>query len=271
MTIQDLAQFRITRTSIGNLSRVKFMNKLLNGFKFLTYQVLIVFKSMRFKVQKNYYTAEKADNLKVFQEIYSGNVWGCDLNSDELCSGGGSHDSDVINPYIKNVNTFLNSFKFQPVVVDLGCGDFNVGAQIYNSSRRYFACDVVPEIIEQNKKKFTSSKVKFLNVDITNDPLPAGDVVILRQVLQHLSNSDISKVLNQILRKYRYLILTEHLPNLFFVPNMDKDTGSEIRLNFRSGVVLTKPPFNVEPNKLMHSFSIKNKNDKVKTSIYKLI
>ena len=247
------------------------MKKTLNRFKSFANQVQIIIKSMKFKVQRNYYTAEKADNFKVFQEIYSNNVWGGELNSDELYSGGGSHDPNSINPYIEYVNKFLNSFGSQPVVVDLGCGDFNVGSQIYDSSRMYFACDVAPELIEQNKRNFTSSKIKFLNLDITKDPLPAGDVVLLRQVFQHLSNSDISKVLNQILSKYTYLILTEHLPNSFFVPNMDKVTGGDIRLNFRSGVVLTKAPFNLEQNLMMHSFSIKNKKDKIETSIYKLI
>jgi hypothetical protein len=247
------------------------MKKTLNRFKSFANKVQIIIKSMKFKVQRNYYTAEKADNFKVFQEIYSNNVWGGDLNSDELYSGGGSHDPNIINPYIEYVNKFLNSFESQPVVVDLGCGDFNVGSQIYDSSRMYFACDVAPELIEQNKRNFTSSKIKFLNLDITKDPLPAGDVVLLRQVFQHLSNSDISKVLNQILSKYTYLILTEHLPNSFFVPNMDKVTGGDIRLNFRSGVVLTKAPFNLEQNLMMLSFSIKNKKDKIETSIYKLI
>jgi hypothetical protein len=50
----------------------------------------------------------------------------------------------------------------------------------------------------------------------------------------------------RIQSKYKYLLLTEHLPaSNSFVPNIDKPTGPDIRLRFESGVVLTRPQFNM--------------------------
>jgi hypothetical protein len=79
--------------------------------------------------------------------------------------------------------------------------------------------------------------------------LPPGDVVFIRQVLQHLSNNDIALVISK-LTQYRVLVVTEHLPpNNDFVPNVDISNGAHIRLQgtFSSGVVLTAPPFNLVP------------------------
>ena len=51
--------------------------------------------------------------------------------------------------------------------------------------------------------------------------------------------------------KYKYLVITEHLPDLVykvenFLPNIDKVTGPDTRIDKNSGVILTKPPFNLK-------------------------
>jgi hypothetical protein len=80
--------------------------------------------------------------------------------------------------------------------------------------------------------------------NIIEDPLPGGDVVFLRQVLQHLSNVQISKIVPKLVQHYDYLVLTEHLPSLkIFVENIDKPPGSDTRISRMSGIVLTSPPF----------------------------
>ena len=47
--------------------------------------------------------------------------------------------------------------------------------------------------------------------------------------------------------KYKYLVLTEHLPDYkIFKPNIDIVTGPFIRLDKKSGVDLLKEPFNLK-------------------------
>jgi hypothetical protein len=69
-------------------------------------------------------------------------------------------------------------------------------------------------------------------------------------VLQHLSNSEIEKVVVKLPTKYRFMILTEHLPlSDRFVPNLDKARGPDVRFDIEgegSGVILTEPPFNLK-------------------------
>ena len=70
-------------------------------------------------------------------------------------------------------------------------------------------------------------------------------MVLIRQVLQHLSNAQVAKILPK-LTQYRFAVITEHLPGFGgFKPNIDKETGADHRVSFGSGLVLTDPPFNL--------------------------
>jgi hypothetical protein len=178
---------------------------------------------------------------EIFSAIYRERRWGAD--SGDFSSGNGSHTPSVVAPYVNAVAGFLQSLSSPPSVVDLGCGDFSVGKQLLPYCGRYVACDVVPALIERNKEKFTAAKVELRCLDIIDHDLPDGDIVFLRQVLQHLNNAQILRIVPKLYR-YKFLVLTEHLPaNTAFQPNLDKPTGGGTRLPQNSGVVLTAPPF----------------------------
>ena len=78
-------------------------------------------------------------------------------------------------------------------------------------SKEYFAVDIVPELIEHLKKQYLQKELSFFCLDIAKDELPKADCVIIRQVLQHLSNKEIKEIVPK-LYDYKYVILTEHLP-----------------------------------------------------------
>jgi len=151
-----------------------------------------------------------------------------------------------VEPYVVAVGKLLTEFAPKPSVADLGCGDFNIGSQIRPHFGKYIACDVAPEVLEENRDRYSSLNVEFRKLDMINDEYPDADVCIIRQVLQHLSNADISRVVGQLYR-YQVLILTEPLPKTDFTPNLDQPTGVSSRLarGIPSGVVLTEPPFSL--------------------------
>ena len=192
-------------------------------------------------------SADAAESsAEIFSAIYSKQLWADPTHDVEaFYSGLGSHDPAIVRQYTEAVSGFLHAFGLPPDVVDLGCGDFNVGRQIRPLCARYVACDVVPRLIEHNRQRFADLDVDFRCLDISEDPLPTGDVVFIRQVLQHLSNARIAKVLAK-LSSYRFVVITEHIPLAKFKPNVDMCTGQTIRLLQRpaSGVVVTAPPFN---------------------------
>jgi hypothetical protein len=69
-------------------------------------------------------------------------------------------------------------------------------------------------------------QIAFKLLDLVKDKLPAGDVAIIRQVLQHLSNDQIARFVARA-SNYGFLVVTEHLPSRpDFRPNADKLAGN---------------------------------------------
>jgi Methyltransferase domain len=181
---------------------------------------------------------------QVFSEIYREGKWGSGVKP--FCSGAGSAEDVITRPYVAAVCSFLRSFDVKPHVVDLGCGDFSVGSLMIQDCESYTGVDVVPDLVRHHQESVHDPKVRFLCLDIVRDELPPGDVCIIRQVLQHLSNEQIGKVLAK-LGQYKTVIVTEHYPSdsCQVVPNRDKVHGSGIRLYDNSGVYLDEPPFDI--------------------------
>ena len=183
---------------------------------------------------------------RAMEQVYEKNLWGG--NNAELYSGEGSHRPEIVNPYLTAVKAFLNSFEPPLTVCDLGCGDFNVGKELVKYTDKYVAVDIVPSLIAHNKEIVKAPNLEFHCLDIAVAPLPAGDCAILRQVLQHLSNAEIQSIVNK-LAAFKYVILTEHIPEGDFVPNKDIISGQGNRLKVQSGVNLLAPPFNFKVQK----------------------
>ena len=192
------------------------------------------------------------DTQGIFTKIYAERLWGHPGPGGPVehrfWSGTGSHVDAIVRPYVNAVTAFLSALGGKPDVVDLGCGDFAVGAQLRPHCAGYVACDIVAPLIEHNRERFRSLEVDFRLLNIATDALPQGDVAMVRQVLQHLSNDEIRRVARQLEQRYKYLVLTEHLPSKpDFPPNLDKPTGRDIRMTLGSGIVLTAAPFNLRP------------------------
>ncbi len=202
------------------------------------------------------------------EQIYDKNLWGGEVT---YYSGEGSHDPLIIQPYINAVTSFLTSFKIPLIVCDLGCGDFNVGKELMPYTKKYYAIDIVSDLIIHHKKTFKATQVEFHCLDISQDDLPLGDCAIVRQVLQHLSNAEVQRILLK-LTSFRYVILTEHLPEGDFIPNKDIIAGQGTRLKKQSGLDIVAAPFyfKVKETKVLSSVILPNSNGIIVTNLYTL-
>lgn len=200
-------------------------------------------------------------------QVYENNLWGGKKGT--FYSGEGSHDPKLVAPYIQVVSEFLSSFDTPLHLLDLGCGDFNVGSILLPYTREYTAVDIVEELIKYNSSQFQAANLRFHCLDIAKDALPAADCVLVRQVLQHLSNAEVAQVVEK-LSTYKYVILTEHLPSGAFIPNADIISGQGIRLKKQSGLELTGPPFNFKVKESKELLSIPASKGKgiIKTVLY---
>ena len=202
----------------------------------------------------------------VMNQIYEKHLWGG--NGFDFYSGWGSHNPEIINPYLGAVINFLKPFDKPLRVCDLGCGDFNIGKHLIKYTKNYIAIDIVESLIERNKKHYKNNTLEFRCLDIVKDDLPPADCVILRQVLQHLSNAEILRI-TQKLSNYKYVILTEHLPLGSFVPNKDIISGQGIRLKHQSGVNILESPFNfeVKNQKYIDEYILENNKEHITTQL----
>ncbi len=206
----------------------------------------------------------------VMDQIYEMKLWGG--SEFDFYSGSGSHNPIIINPYLEAVITFLKSFKQPLVVCDLGCGDFNIGKHLTPYTKKFIAIDIVEKLIDRNQTVHKENNLEFYCLDIAKDELPEADCVILRQVLQHLSNKDIQNVVKK-LANYRYVILTEHIPLGDFISNKDTISGQGIRIKQNSGVNLLETPFNlkVKGKKQLGEHVLENGKGRIVTTLFELL
>ncbi|WP_243398902.1 class I SAM-dependent methyltransferase [Hanstruepera neustonica] len=201
------------------------------------------------------------------EQIYDQHLWGG--KDHDFYSGEGSHKAHIVKPYIKSVTSFLKSHKNPLTVCDLGCGDFNISKQLAPFTKSYVGIDIVEGLIERNQKLYQNDNISFVCLDISKDELPKADCIIIRQVLQHLSNAEIQDILNK-LTTYRYIILTEHLPMGDFVPNRNIISGQGIRLKNNSGVDIMQPPFNfkAKSQSILSEIVLDDHKGRIVTTLY---
>jgi len=187
----------------------------------------------------------------VFERIYAQGRWGGE--DSDFVSGYGSDDAHTAG-YVVAVARFIRTRGVRSLV-DLGCGDFRVGKKIIDlvgGQISYVGVDVVPALIKRNRNLFGSEHVSFVCRDIARDELPAGDLRLARQVLQHLSNAEIADALSSV-RRYRYALVTEHYPP---PERLRRPHGGDTRVVDGSAVFLDRAPFELTGLELFHEVEV---------------
>lgn len=136
-------------------------------------------------------------------------------------------------------------------IVDLGCGDFNWMKEL-DINFEYIGCDVVPEVIQENKIKYSKSNLEFINLDIIESDLPDGDLYLCRDCLVHLNNQQVEKMLQKLRGRTSYFLATSFIKRH---SNPDISTGEWRPIN------LLEKPFNMpEPLTIINENTIKYKD-----------
>jgi len=215
---------------------------MLNRFRRL---VIALFPQLAAAVRERRHRRESDENetrssAEVFGEIYRRGLWGGGGNG--FFSGSGS-DREISAPFVDIAGRYIDDHGIASIV-DLGCGDFRVGRQLVRPGLKYIGVDVVSDLIAENQRRYGNDFVSFEVRDIVNGPLPDGDLYLVRQVLQHMSNDQIDAVLRN-LDDRQHVIIAEHhpAPDRLQRPNEDKRPGRGTRIGYRSGVFPERPPF----------------------------
>jgi SAM-dependent methyltransferase len=172
---------------------------------------------------------------EIFEKIYFENQW---KDSYGTSSGPGSA-IECSYQYLLFLNQFIqeNSIKS---ILDLGCGDFNLMKHFNLNDIDYLGIDLVTNVINNNNKYHSKYNIKFEQNDIIEYKSDKSfDLVIVKDVLQHLSNNNIKKIVNNINYSKRIILIND-----FTDTNVDSINGGYRPLN------LNKSPFNINCNKI---------------------
>jgi hypothetical protein len=166
-----------------------------------------------------------------FERIFATNLWGSTSRSgigSELASTAGLREQ---------LPEFLRRLGIR-TLLDVPCGDFSWLSTV-DLGVDYVGADIVPRILEDNARRFTGPRHRFVCLDLTTDPLPAADLVLCRDCLVHLSFRNVFSALANVRRSgARYLLTTTFLEHEV---NVDIEDGDWRLLN------LERPPFSLPP------------------------
>jgi len=182
--------------------------------------------------------------MNIFDTIYLDGGWG-----EPFSSGPGSHHEPLVAAYVDAIKKFLISQSCDlKTALDVGCGDFNIGQNLYSLFNSYYAIDISPVIIERNRKAYQANGLSFATRGGHDSNLGFYDVIFIRQVFQHLPNQEIHSILSNIKEKCAWMIITEHIPEGAYKPNLDHlSHRRDTRLQLKSGVDILREPFGLKP------------------------
>ncbi len=164
---------------------------------------------------------------QIFTEIYNKQQWnklaGPEVNKDEQ----GHH------PFTDFLQDFIITHNISDIF-DMGCGYGELLKDLHlpaNSS--YLGLDIVDSVIAYNKLHYERPNVSYDTVDDVKDLAKyKGDLLILKDVIQHWSIEKIMYARDHILPNFKYAIIVNNIffPNLGAV-NSEINTGSSRPLN----------------------------------------
>lgn len=183
-------------------------------------------------------TTQYRDDLKtIFDSIYESGVWGKDGNNEGTSGSGSSFGNS--ETYFNYLQDFLKDKKIGSVV-DAGCGDWQFSKFIEWGDISYVGYDASRMVIEKNVEAYANDNILFVHENFLTSDLPAAELLIVKDVLQHLSIHNIHEAMKQFY-KFKYVIV---------VNDIDPVTLSALNLDIRDGgyrtLDITSEPFNVE-------------------------
>ena len=171
---------------------------------------------------------------KIFTSIYKSKHWVQNPNdlSNEFISisGPGSNTySDQYENLVKNFKLIIDKYEIKSII-DIPCGDFLWIKKIINEKKiKYHGIDIVEELIQENKNKYQNEYINFSVNDIVNfEAKDKYDLIIVRDLLIHLDNTDIKKILNNLKKtNVKYLAINNYEIN----KNKDVIIGQHRQVN----------------------------------------
>lgn len=144
---------------------------------------------------------------EVFTRIYQNREWGD--GSEELPLSGSGSNPDFAAPYVDFVKEVIITRQISKVL-DVGHGDWKMWRDFHFENVDYIGIDVVRDLSKKLNRQF-GKLGRVFRAEIDSDFLESNQQLILcKDVLQHLSNSTVMEYLEKFSRG-KYLIICNDL------------------------------------------------------------
>jgi len=168
-----------------------------------------------------------------FRDIYNSRRW----KSEETRSGGGSTMS-ATKEYRRKLAVLVERLGVKSIL-DAGCGDCNFMERwLEGRDITYIGVDIVPEAVEDCRKQCARSpNMSFQVADITTSKLPDCELVIVKDVIQHLSVWDAFLAVQNVQATKAEWLLINHFA--------DTDVNRDTYVHGGGYYNMCLPPFNL--------------------------
>jgi len=176
----------------------------------------------------------QSNHEKVFTNIYQKELW---LKDDQgPLSGPGSNPDDA-KPYVDFVANVINRLEIKSVL-DIGHGDWEMWRDYKFENTNYIGVDLASDLSKLNNEKYGSKNRLFVQVKF-EDLLPDAELLLCKDVLQHLTNKDVRNLLSRF-SAFKYLIICNDFHKLSTLARIRHN--SQIRSRIRK-ILKLKSPF----------------------------
>lgn len=211
------------------------------NFKTTAKQKILILFTFVVSISTEYLTA-KENTEQVFTDIYKKKHWGTNKKGEGV-SGPGSRIKNT-EKYRELLQNFLKKNQIHSVV-DVGCGDWQFSRVLDWKGIDYIGYDVVGSLIKKNREKFGAKNIHFRHANGIELDLPKADLLICKDVLQHLTNEDVHKFISQF-HKFKYCLITNDVN-----PKTLSSTNPQIERGGHRNLDLSKPPFSLKGEKVL--------------------
>jgi 2-polyprenyl-3-methyl-5-hydroxy-6-metoxy-1,4-benzoquinol methylase len=181
---------------------------------------------------------------EAFDQLYRDKL----LGNYETVSGGGATLANS-SRMRRGLGEFL-SWNIN-TVLDIGCGDFNWQQTMALDHLRWLAVDIVPEMLEENRRRHQHQNLSFARLDIVTTVPPAHDLVICRDLFTHFNHADTKAALRHIrLSGSQLLAATSYYPHIGHQKmraSYEKSMNSNASSGYWRPVQLQLPPYHLPP------------------------
>lgn len=161
--------------------------------------------------------------------------------------------------YTEGFRNFLQQFLANNAiasVLDYGCGDWKWASLIDWNGIDYLGVDIVDTLIEELRDKFSRPNIRFETVHAEKPVLQRVDLIICKDVLQHLPNQEALAIVRRLLDTGKLILFCN---DSLVAPIFGQQNNIDIVRGGSRPLDLRQPPFYV-PGKTTFRFGHKPEN-----------